>query len=92
MKGEIDTFQLKMFLNVWDISFHGSGQKTQLILNDGNHTTICMCTMSSVGGGPPVINTSHEEETVNNVVCNIMMVDVDDLMLLTTFSLMGGGD
>ena len=41
VKGEIDTFQLKMFLNVWDISFHGSGQKTQLILNDGNHMTIC---------------------------------------------------
>lgn len=35
VKGEIDTFQLKMFLNVWDISIHGSGQKTHLILNDG---------------------------------------------------------
>ena len=47
VKGEIDTFQLKMFLNVWDISFHGSGQKTQLILNDGNHMTYDhMCTMS----------------------------------------------
>ena len=74
MTGEIDTFQLKMFLNVWDISLHGSGQNTQLILNDGNHMTICAVHyefMSSVGGGPPVINTSHEEETVNNVVCTM---------------------